>query len=179
MRSKKKAAKRRRADSDCTDNEAEYPDMALEEPGTGDEEKNSYFEVSQPTKALLQMAFCMSAPADNKVCKNWLAKFSAPAGDETRCPKLDAVMKTQLKKEVVENDRKLSRLQNFALDATGPMVAALEEATSEGEGPPNMDFYCQLPTAELNPAGQHFLPFLPRTEIQSPRPAQPRPQILG
>ena len=85
MRSKnKKAAKRCRADSDsdlstqadCTDNEAEYPDMALEKPGTGDKE-NSYFEVSEPTKAFLQMAFCRSAPTDNKVRKSWLAKFSA------------------------------------------------------------------------------------------------------
>ena len=54
-----------------------------------------------------------------------------PAGDETRCPKRDSLIKGELGKEALEADRKLSRLQNFTLDAAGPLVAALEEFEKE------------------------------------------------
>ena len=50
-----------------------------------------------------------------------------PEGDETRCPKLDSILKNELPKDAVELDRKLSHLQNFVLDAAGPLVAAMEE----------------------------------------------------
>ena len=38
-------------------------------------------------------------------------------------------MKNELPKDAVELDRKLSRLQNFVLDAAGSLVAAMEELT--------------------------------------------------
>ena len=159
--------KKRRIDDDAVDQSDEDPELYGEEPEEdtmpledlcNDEDTQSFMPVSEPTKALLQMSFCRAKPADNKTRKVWLAKFSAPAGDETRCPKLDSVIKGQLKKDVVESDRKLSRLQNFTLDAVGPFVAALEEATSE-EGPPNMDLIVnslQQGLVLLGNASSHF-----------------------
>lgn len=157
--------KRRRIDHDADDRSnlsEEDPDgdidaMPLEE-FCGDEGTQSFFPVSEPTKALLQMSFCKAKPADNKTRKVWLAKVGSPAGDETRCPKLDSVVKSQLKKDVVENDRKLSRLQNFTLDAAGPFVAALEEATTE-DGSPNLDLIVnclQQGLVLLGNASSHF-----------------------
>ena len=48
-------------------------------------------------------------------------------------PKMDNIIKGELGKEALEADRKLSRLQNFTLDAAAPLVAALEELTEKEE----------------------------------------------
>ena len=87
------------------------------------------FEVSEPTKAFLQSAFCKVSPADNKTRRTWMDRFSVPEGDETCCLKLDSILKNELPKDAIEFDRKLSCLQNFVLDAAGPLVEAMEELT--------------------------------------------------
>ena len=86
------------------------------------------FEVSEPMQAFLQLAFCRARPTDNKT-RTWVERFSVPERDETRCPKLDSIVKNELQKDVVELDRKLSHLQNFVLDAAAPLVAVMEELT--------------------------------------------------
>ena len=49
---------------------------------------------------------------------------------------MDGLIKGELGKEAVEADRKLSRLQNFTLDAVAPLVAALEELMEKEEPDP-------------------------------------------
>ena len=112
-------------------------DDLFEEDNTGDT-KSLTFPVSEATKAFLQTAFCVPKPADNKVRRAWRSKFGLPEGDETRCPKLDSIIKGELPKEALEADRKLSRFQNFVLDATGPLVAALEELSNSDAPDPSL-----------------------------------------
>ena len=85
--------------------------------------------MSEPTQAFLQSVFCRARSADNKTRRTWVEHFSVPEGDETRCPKLDSILKNELPKDAVELDRKLSRLQNFMLETAGPLVAAMKELT--------------------------------------------------
>ena len=40
----------------------------------------------------------------------------------TRCPKLDTIIKEVVKKDIIDEDWELLRLQNFFLDTTGPLV---------------------------------------------------------
>ena len=55
-------------------------------------------------------------------------------GNETKCPKMDTIVKNELPKDALEADRKLSRLQNFMLDVAGPLIDAAYENMS-GENP--------------------------------------------
>ena len=66
----------------------------------------------------------MPKPLPNSTRRNLLEKFGLPEGNEARCPKLDPIIKGELPKEAVDTDKILSRLQNLALDATGPLVHA-------------------------------------------------------
>uniref|UniRef100_A0A1X7UJ83 Uncharacterized protein n=1 Tax=Amphimedon queenslandica TaxID=400682 RepID=A0A1X7UJ83_AMPQE len=109
-------------------------DQPEEQADTMAQKAASTFRVSSPTKALLQASFCLPKPVDNAKRRRWLEKFGLPAGDETQCPRMDSLIKGELGKEALEADRKLSHLQNFTLDAAGPLVAALEEL-SEKEDP--------------------------------------------
>ena len=111
----------------------EADDISDEETGEipeeSDMDRKPIFEVSEPTKAFLQSAFCKVRPADNKTRRTWMDRFSVLEGDETFCPKLDSILKSELPKDAIEFDRKLFRLQNFVLDTAGPLVAAMEELT--------------------------------------------------
>ena len=128
-------------DISSVDNDEEEQDNALDHEGQDlveEDTKSRFFEISESSKTFLQAAFCRSRPVDNKTRREWLGKFATPEGDEIRCPKIDTVIKAQLPKECVEADRKLSKLQNFSLDAAGPLVMALEEATRD-DGIHDMD----------------------------------------
>ena len=46
---------------------------------------------------------------------------------------MDSIIKGELGKEALETDRKLLCLQNFSLDAIGPLVVAMEELTEKEE----------------------------------------------
>ncbi len=44
---------------------------------------------------------------------------------------MDPIIKGELLKEAIVGDKKISRLQNFTLDASAPLVFALEELTTK------------------------------------------------
>ena len=52
-----------------------------------------------------------------------------------RCPKLDSLIEDVIKKDAVDEDSQLSRLQNFYLDTVGPLVAAFEELGKDDPDP--------------------------------------------
>ena len=95
------------------------------------------FMTSDETKAFLEATFRLPRPVDNKTRKAWLAQVGLPVGDETKCPKLDSIIKNELPKDALEADKKLSRLQNFVLDAAGPLAAAYDALMSEEEPDPD------------------------------------------
>ena len=80
----------------------------------------------------MQAAFSLPKPLTNSTRRNLLEKLGLPEGNEAHCPKLDPIIKGELPKEAVDTDKKLSRLQNLALDATGQLVHALEELSTKG-----------------------------------------------
>ena len=94
--------------------------------------------VYQPTRfkillvrTFLELAFGLKKPTDNKTHKTWEFKFWIPKCEVTSCPKLNTIIKEVVKKDAVDDDRELSRLQNFFLDTVGPLVAAFEELSKE------------------------------------------------
>ena len=52
-----------------------------------------------------------------------ITQFGVPQGKETRCLKIDTIIRNKLPRDTLEEDETLSRLQNFLLDAVGPLVA--------------------------------------------------------
>ena len=70
--------------------------------------KTNTFEVSDETKALLQTCFSLPRPANNKTRSAWMAQFGVPQGEETRCPKLDTIIRNELPRNALEADKKLS-----------------------------------------------------------------------
>ena len=56
------------------------------------------FEVSDPTQAFVQSAFCRSSSTDNKMRRTLIECFSVPEGDETCCLKFDSILKSELPK---------------------------------------------------------------------------------
>ena len=82
-------------------------------------------EVSENTSKLLASAFTSTLPnAERRRIRN---NFSVPDVDVTRCPRLDALFKTQsVRSDVKTADTELARLQAFVLDPVGPLVEVLE-----------------------------------------------------
>lgn len=76
---------------------------------------------------------------DNKTRKTWESKFQVPECEVTKCFKLDSIIKEVVKKDAVDNDKELSRLQNFFLDTVGPLMAVFEEISKEE---PDADLTC-------------------------------------
>ena len=119
--------------------------------------KAKTFGISEETKTFLQACFSLPRPASNKTRNTWLAQFGLPEGDETRCPKLDSIIKNELPKEAIEADRKLSKLQNFVLDAAGPLAAAYEELVTKEEPDPDLiQQAVQLALRILGNTSTHF-----------------------
>ncbi len=117
--------KRSREDEDHDEDKT-----ALEE-SEGSTKKQRTFNVSSPTKAFMKTSFCLPKPVENATRRAWLEKFGLPEGDEARCPKMDPLVKGELGKDIMEANKRLARLQNFTLDATGSLVTALEELTAK------------------------------------------------
>ena len=78
--------------------------------------KPNTFEVSEETRTLLQTCLSLPMPANNKAGSAWIAQLAVPQGEETRCPKLNTIIRKELPRDALEADRKLSPLQNFLLD---------------------------------------------------------------
>lgn len=82
------------------------------------------FNISEETGTFVEACFNLPRPVENKTRKAWLLEFGLAEGNETKCPKIDTIVKNELPKDALEADRKLSRLQNFVLDAAGPLIDA-------------------------------------------------------
>jgi len=89
------------------------------------------YPIQEPTAAFLDVAFRLKKPAENKTRREWVERFQVPECDATRCPKLDSIIEDVVKKDAVDEDSQLSRLQNFYLDSVGPLVAAFEELSKD------------------------------------------------
>jgi len=86
--------------------------------------KDHTYPIQEPTTAFLDLAFKLKKPVENKPHKEWEERFQVPECDATRCPKLDSIIEDVVKKDAVDENSQLSRLQNFYLR---PLVAAFEE----------------------------------------------------
>ena len=54
--------------------------------------------------------------------------YPFPMTEDTKCPKLDGVVKQNLTKEIRDADSNVAKLQTLTLDAVAPLVHILEEA---------------------------------------------------
>lgn len=52
--------------------------------------------------------------------------------EDTKCPKLDGVVKQNLTKEIRDAESNVAKLQTLTLDAVAPLVHILEEAQRDG-----------------------------------------------
>ena len=96
---------------------------------TGEEQlgTNNTYLIEEPTREFLNVAFALKKSVENKVRVSWEERFDMPDCDIIRCPKLDPITESVLKKEAVDEDSQWSRLQNFMQDATCPLVAAFKD----------------------------------------------------
>lgn len=92
------------------------------------------FEVSESTRTLLQQSFTRGLP--NSARRQQKEKHGVPSIAATRTMQLDRVIKDRLSNRAVRRDKDLARLQNYVLDAVGPLTAVVDklqagEASSE------------------------------------------------
>ena len=97
-------------------------------------DEHDTYTNEESTWAFLELAFVLKKPA-NKTCKTWETKFKVPESDATRCPKLNTIIEGVVRKDSLDKDWELSRLQNFMLDTAGPLVAAFEELGKDKPDP--------------------------------------------
>lgn len=116
-----------------TDNPPATVDSDEENPNDDNSEASSTFAVSEETKAFLQATFSLPRPVNKKTRRSWLSKFGHP---EVDVPKLDTIIKKELPKDASDLDKKLSRLQNFLLDAVGPLVFTMEDLVTKDNPDP-------------------------------------------
>ena len=91
--------------------------------------------LTESTQAFLEAAFsAMLAYADRKKQVEWI---DVPDCDSIRCPKLDPVIQAIVPNEATKADGYLSRLQQFWLDMTAPLMAIIE-TVEEGKLTPDM-----------------------------------------
>ena len=84
-------------------------------------------KISSPN--LLQAV--MEKPLKNERRKKFTAKFPLPSCDEAHTPKLDDAIACIVPKSGKTYDRFLSKLQQFSLDALGPMIWLYDQMSSE------------------------------------------------
>ena len=93
---------------------------------------------------------------DNKTSKTWETKFKVPESNATRCPKLNTIIAGVVRKDSLDEDRELSRLQNFMLDTGSPLVAAFEELRKDEPDPDCVSATIQQALLFLDNASAHF-----------------------
>ena len=111
-----------------------WPDDEVTDPlaeGRAESDGCQLHRISQPTETLLKDAF--SNPVANATRQRWRHTYGMPASENTKCPKLDNTVMTQVQKGK-DNDQALSRLQALVLDAAGPLTSLLEQK-QEGRTP--------------------------------------------
>lgn len=99
-----------------------WPDEELGE----DPSARPLVSVSESTARTLKSAF--KKPLSNTARLLVRKPYSFPNVEDTKCPKLDRVIKQNLTKDVRDADSNAARLQALSLDAVAPLVFILEEA---------------------------------------------------
>ena len=97
-----------------------------EEPADADNSVRPLVQVSEGTARAIKTAF--KGPLLNTARLQTRKGYSFPDVEDTKCPKLDRVIKQNLSKEVKEADAAAAKLQTLTLDAVAPLVHILEEA---------------------------------------------------
>ena len=82
--------------------------------------------LSEAASTFLEAAF--KTRLDNTTRRAKIKKFGVPDSRWTKCPRIDPVVTANISKEAERSDRSVSRLQQFWLDAVGPLVMVLEKA---------------------------------------------------
>ena len=86
--------------------------------------------LSEAATAFLEASFSSKLSNDNRKAKT--NKHGIPDSRWTRCPKIDAMVAANVSPAAKKSDRAASRLQQFWLDATIPLVLLLERAEELG-----------------------------------------------
>ena len=82
--------------------------------------------LSEAASTFLEAAF--KTRLDNTTRRAKIKKFGVPDSRWTKCLRIDPAVTTNISKEAERGDRLVSRLQQFWLDAVGPLVMVLEKA---------------------------------------------------
>ena len=114
------AKKRKRSSEDDSESEEEDEDL---KPGDTDTE---LYQLSEVAGAFIETTF--KSKLDNATRKARATKYGVPESRWLKCPKLDPVISTTVSMSARRADRSASRLQQFWLDATNPLVNVLERA---------------------------------------------------
>ena len=114
------AKKRKRTSEDESKSEDED-----EEFDAGDTETELY-QLSKAAGAFIETTF--KSKLDNATRKACATKYGVPESRWLKYPKLDPVISTTVSMSARRADQSASRLQQFWLDATNPLVSVLERA---------------------------------------------------
>jgi hypothetical protein len=85
-------------------------------------------KVSDATANLLKTSF--TTPVSNTTRREWKRLHLVPDVDNTKCPKLDPVVKAEVRGQTKSADAELARIQTLVLDAVGPLATVLEDLTA-------------------------------------------------
>jgi len=92
----------------------------------GRDKYKTQFTLSKAASAFLEVAF--KSRLDNSTRRVKIKKFGVSESHWTRCPKLDSIVTMNISKEAEKSDRVASCLQQYWLDAVGPLVMVLDRA---------------------------------------------------
>ena len=118
------------------------------------DESNTY-AIKKSTQAFLKLAFALKKHADNKTHKTWKMKFKVPENKATRCLNSTALSRGY-KRDSLDEDQELSRLQNFMLDTAGPLVSTFKELRKDKLDPDRISYTIQQALLFLGNASAHF-----------------------
>ena len=93
---------------------------------SADVESWKVVQVSENTQKAIKTAF--GRPLHNAARLQTRKAYPFPMTEDTKCPKLDGVVKQNLTKEIRDADSNVAKLQTLTLDAVAPLVHILEEA---------------------------------------------------
>ena len=89
-------------------------------------ESQKVVQVSENTQKAIKTAF--GRLLHNTARLQTRKTYPFPMTEDTKCPKLDGVVKQNLTKEIRDTDSNVAKLQTLTLDAVAPLVHILEEA---------------------------------------------------
>ena len=91
---------------------------------SADVESQKVVQVSENTQMAIKTAF--GRPIHNAARLQMRKAYPFPMTEDTKCPKLDGVVKQNLTKEIRDADSNVAKLQTLTLDAVAPLVHILE-----------------------------------------------------